>query len=205
MMQIKPLQPNNNELGFTLMEIVVGLAVFSIALISLTDIFLLSQRTQNKLVGETRIQADARFVMEVLAREIRMNTINYEAVDSGDLADPLILPYLPLKDLEGNTLMFIATSSDSGICEAGATNCLAVKRNNSAWASITPRGVNVISAKFYIYPATDPFSTADNNFGPASQPRVTIVMTSENINTRAGENNTQYLQTTVSSRVYKRF
>ena len=51
--------------------------------------------------------------MEVLAREIRMNIIDYAAVDSDDLADPLVLEYLPLKDLEGNTLMFIATSSTS--------------------------------------------------------------------------------------------
>jgi hypothetical protein len=171
----------------------------------LTDIFLLSQRAQNKLVGETKIQADARFVMEVLAREIRMNMIDYAAIDPADQADPLTLTYLPLRDLEGNTLMFIATSSSSGICETGATNCLAVKRNNSTWASITPSGVNVVSAKFNIYPNQDPFQVIANNYGANSQPRVTIILTTENIKSRDGEGNIQYLQTTVSSRVYKRF
>lgn len=205
MMLTKRIKNLQNQSGFTLMEIVVGMAIFSIALISLTDIFLLSQRAQNKLAGETKIQADARFVMEVLAREIRMNLINYAAIDTADQADPLTLTYLPLRDLEGNTLMFIATSSSSGICETGATNCLAVKRNDSAWASITPRGVNVLNTKFYIYPSQDPFQVIANNYGANSQPRVTIILTTENIKNRGGEGNTQYLQTTVSSRVYKRF
>jgi hypothetical protein len=82
---------------------------------------------------------------------------------------------------------------------------LAVKRNNSTWASITPSGVNVVSAKFNIYPNQDPFQVIVNNYGSNSQPRVTIILTSENIKTRDGEGNIQYLQTTVSSRVYKRF
>lgn len=205
MTQTKRIRNLQNQLGFTLMEIVVGMAIFSIALISLTDIFLLSQRAQNKLAGETKIQADARFVMEVLAREIRMNMIDYAAIDPADQADPLTLTYLPLQDLEGNTLMFIATSSSSGICEQGATNCLAVKRNDSAWASITPSGINVVSAKFNIYPSQDPFSVIANNYGANSQPRVTIILTTENIKSRDSESNIQYLQTTVSSRVYKRF
>lgn len=204
MTQTKKIKNLQQQSGFTLMEIIVALAIFSIALISLTDIFLLSQRAQNKLVGETKIQADARFVMEVLAKEIRMNMIDYAAIDPADQADPLNLSYLPLLDLEGNKLIFSATSSPM-ICTIEGIKCLAVKRNDSAWASITPSGVNIVSAKFYIYPIQDPFQVIANNYGANSQPRVTIILTAENIKNRGGEGNVQYLQTTVSSRVYKRF
>ncbi len=191
-----------NQTGFTLMEIVVGLALFGVALIALTDIYLLSQKTQNKLVGETRIQADARFVMEVLAREIRMNLIDYTAIDPADFSPAL--GYLPLIDVAGNRLVFMTTSSPA-ICEPGTASCLAVKQNDSAWASITPRGVNILKSEFYIYPEADPYTIVGNQYAASSTPRVTIILSSENITSKQAEKNIQNLQTTVSSRVYKRF
>lgn len=191
-----------NQTGFTLMEIVVGLALFGVALISLTDIYLLSQKTQNKLVGETRIQADARFVMEVLAREIRMNLIDYAAIDQADFSPAL--NYLPLIDVAGNRLVFMTTSSPA-ICEPGTASCLAVKQNDSAWASITPKGVNILKSEFYIYPEADPYAIVGNQYAASSTPRVTIILSSENITSKQAEKNIQNLQTTVSSRVYKRF
>ncbi len=191
-----------NQQGFTLMEIVVGLALFGVALIALTDIYLLSQTTQNKLVGETRIQADARFVMEVLAREIRMSLIDYTAIDPTDFSPAL--DYLPLVDPAGNRLVFMTTSSPA-ICEPGTTSCLAVKQNDSAWASVTPRGVNVLRSDFYIYPDADPYAIVNDRFTASSTPRVTIILVSENITNKQSEKNIQNLQTTVSSRVYKRF
>lgn len=184
------------------MEIVVGLALFGVALISLTDIYLLSQTTQNKLVGETKIQADARFVIELLAREVRMSMIDYQAINPADYSPAL--DYLPLVDTAGNTTIFITTSSPY-ICEPGTTSCLAVKQNDSAWASITPRGVNILRADFYVYPEADPFAITTNRYAASSTPRVTIILASENITSRQAERNIQNLQTTVSSRVYKRF
>lgn len=194
----------DNNSGFTLMEVVVGLAVFSVALIVVSDIFIMTQRAQNNLAGSNRVQADARYVMELVTREVRMNMIDYDGVRPADAADPLTLSYLPLTDVEGNTLVFMATSSPS-ICEAGSSGCLAVKRNNSAWASLTPREVNIVSATFYIYPDKDPFSIINNQYPNNSQPRVTIAITSQTVNSKSGESSTQFLQTTASSRVYKRF
>lgn len=191
-----------NQTGFTLMEIVVGLALFGVALIALTDIYLLSQTTQNKLVGETRIQSDARFVMEVLAREVRMSLIDYAAIDPADFSPTL--SYLPLIDISGNRLVFMTTSSQA-ICEPGTTSCLAVKQNDSAWASITPRGVNILKSDFYVYPEADPYAIVNDRYAASSTPRVTIILVSENITSRQAERNIQNLQTTVSSRVYKRF
>lgn len=200
------IKQKNNQ-GFTLMETVVGLALFGVALIALTDIYLLSQVAQNRLVGETKIQSDARYVMEVMAREIRMNMIDYEAISGSSeqsSSEQSFLNYLPLRDLADNTLVFFTTSSPT-ICEGGTTNCLAVMRNNSDSASITPSGVNILRANFYVYPESDPFKILADDYAASSTPRVTIILVTENVNGRLGEKNTQHLQTTVSSRIYKRY
>jgi len=191
-----------NKQGFTLMEVVVGLALFGVSLIVLTDIYLLSQTAQNRLASETRIQSDARYVMEVIAREVRMNLIDYSAITN--IPGQPYLDYLPLKDLVGNTMVFVATSSPT-YCEPGTTSCLTVKRNNSAWASITPRGVNILRSNFYVYPESDPFRILADGYAASSTPRVTIILVAENITAKTAEKEVQSLQTTVSSRVYKRY
>lgn len=193
--------------GFTLMEAVIAVAIFATASIIITDIYIMAQRTQIKLAGQTKVQSDARFVMEVLAREVRLNGIDYDYIASQGDTPSTGLDYLPLKDNQGNTLLFTISTDIVDVCAVNTSQCLAVQRGNSVLASITPEGVNVNSIKFYIYPDNDPFvlDTGLWQYPNDDQPWVTIVLVSETVGLREIEDSISYLQTTVSTRQYERF
>lgn len=196
--------------GFTLMEMVVAVAIFVTTAIIVTDIYLATQRAQTKLVGQTKVQTDARFVMEAIAREVRMNEIDYDyiAAQGGFPVNPVDgLDYLPLRNSQGNTILFARRTGADGVCEFGTSVCLAVQRDDSEFASITPKGVSVDVIKFYIYPEENPFviDTGSWQYPSDSQPRVTIVLVTKTTASREIESSVNYLQTTVSSRQYKRF
>ncbi len=194
--------------GFTLMEIVVAMSLFVVSSMLLVDIFTITQKTQIKLSGQTRVQADARYVMEILSRYARNYMIDYQYIVDQEGTDPIPhqLNYLPLKDTMGNSIIFESSVSPT-ICPPGVSECLVVRRNDSANASITPQGVNIKEVTFYILPDRDPFVIDPSVGGYRSdqQPQVTIVLISETTSERTGEKQTSYLQTTVSSRIYKRY
>ena len=143
--------------GFTLMEIVVAMSLFVVSSMLLVDIFTITQKTQIKLSGQTRVQADARYVMEILSRYARNYMIDYQYIVDQEETDPIPhqLNYLPLKDTMGNSIIFES--------------------------SVSP------------------------TYRSDQQPQVTIVLISETTSERTGEKQTNYLQTTVSSRIYKRY
>lgn len=74
---------NNSNLksnkGFTLIELIVAMAIF-VVVISLTmGIFVKAIEGQRKVKAIQNVQENARFVLERMAREIRMSTINTSA------------------------------------------------------------------------------------------------------------------------------
>ncbi len=194
--------------GFTLMEVVVAMALFVVAVVLLVDIFTVTQKTQIKLSGKTRVQADARYVMEIIARYARNYRIDYDYIVNREGGEPIPaqLTYLPLRD-EADNLILFESSTSANVCPSGVSECLAIQRNNSAWASITPAGVNIQSISFFISPRQDPFTIdlTAGGYKSDNQPKVTIILISESTAVREGEKETNYLQTTVSSRVYKRY
>ncbi len=197
-----------NNKGFTLMEVVVAMALFVVAVVLLVDIFAITQKTQIKLSGRTRVQADARYVMEVIARYARNYRIDYDYIVNREGGEPIPaqLTYLPLRD-EADNLILFESSNSANVCPSGVSKCLAIRRNNSALASITPAGVNINDVAFFISPRKDPFviDLAAGGYKSDNQPKVTIILISESTAIREGEKETNYLQTTVSSRVYKRY
>jgi prepilin-type N-terminal cleavage/methylation domain-containing protein len=191
-----------NKKGFTLIEMMVVLAIFSIATVVIIDIFMTASRAQRRTLAIQKIQSDARYSMEAVAREIRMDSIDYDwSGYVGGITTPE--DALALRDADGNSIIF---KNDSENCPAGTTNCLAVSLNGGLdWASITSKGINVEDLKFYIDPLFDPFKMkADYTYASDQQPRVTIVLVTKGVGGRPDEQKTVYLQTTVSNRIYRR-
>ncbi|MBI4811993.1 prepilin-type N-terminal cleavage/methylation domain-containing protein [Candidatus Falkowbacteria bacterium] len=62
--------------GFTLIELLVALAVFTIACSIIAGIFVSIVNSQRKIVGLANVQASASFILESIAKEIRMSVIN---------------------------------------------------------------------------------------------------------------------------------
>ncbi len=98
--------------GFSLMEIVLVLAIFSTSTLLVVVVFSSTTAVQRTTITTQRLSADARYTMDTISREIRNSTINYEFYEniefvSGSkgwqLTDPSGLPHLlALIDLDGN-------------------------------------------------------------------------------------------------------
>lgn len=228
--------------GFTLVEMLVVLAVFSVFTVVIVNVFLLSLRAQRQTSLRQETLADLRFVTETIARQIRTSEIDYAAYGVAGVSSPE--DELFLIDQNGNNLRYslfnaeIIFSIDDGVAPAQV-------------ASITNKDqVQVVNLYFYITPITNPFfqeqcndaltptgcqgvisCTVDDpdttfklgfcqcggnpdcatgycNEGIClpfdQQPRVTMILGFESSGVKLEEQKRIFLQTTVSSRVYKR-
>jgi len=76
---IKKILSNNT--GFTMIEMIVALAVFSIIIVSMTSITVSIIQSQRKSFASQNSQETSRYILESMNKEIRMSLINS---DSGD-------------------------------------------------------------------------------------------------------------------------
>lgn len=106
----KTYKKNN---GFTLIEIVVALAVFSMVIIAVTDIFLNGWGGVQRIAGQQNIQSAGRFFMESIAKEIRMSTIN--TANGGPYAT------VNITNAKGETIDYTFNNSAKQISRAGST------------------------------------------------------------------------------------
>ena len=191
-----------NQKGFTLVEMMVVLAIFSVATVAIIDIFMIASQAQRRTLAVQKIYSDARYSMEAMAREIKMDSIDY---DWSGYAGGIMVPadVLALRDADDNSIIFKKSLSD---CPPGTTNCLTVSLDGGlTWASITSGGINVLDLKFYIDPLVDPFKmNGALGYDSDHEPRVTIVLVTEGVGGRPDEQKIVNLQTTVSNRIYRR-
>lgn len=194
--------------GFTLMELLVVLTIFSTVVVSATDIFLLVNRSQRKIFGLERAQADVRYTIEAITREVRTGSIDYAYYAGRGTPIAVPEPELALVDSSNTPIKFkISDAGTNALCaDAQSTPCLLVTVGTNPPAAITPKNVAVRVAKFYVAPITDPliFNVAGGTYPTNVQPRVTIVLALETRGDRQGEQSVVYLQTTAANRGYKR-
>lgn len=244
--------------GFTLIEILVVLGIFSVLMVVIVNVFLLSLNSQRQSSLRQQTLANLRYVSETIVRKIRTSEIDYSYVYDGD-GQQGISSYeqeLSLIDQDGNNYIFYL---DNGTRE------VKVLVNGQESAMTDGEEMAVVSLRFYIDPVTNPFAEekcndslkpaangclnntisctvndnsgltgfcicnpdadvlsacgtkrcddaayggADDNLGlclPFNvQPRVTMVLGFESVGGKPEDQKRIYLQTTTSSRVYKR-
>ena len=200
----KKFPSSSGHHAFTLLEMVIAIGIFTIATLILLQIFLTATKTQQKSNAVLKAQAEARYALEVISRQIRSGYIDYSHygislpdADSNGISDPQT--ELALIDLSNNSLVFSHSNVD---CPAGSINCVKMDFAGTI-QDLTGKGLEVQNLDFYISPTSDPF-VLDFNPATGNQPKVTIVMTIQTVGTRPEQIATTYLQTTVSSRYYKR-
>ncbi len=185
---------HHNQPGFTLVEIIVAMAIFVTALTAISAIFTYANRSQRTTLAVSETQGDARFALEVMAQQIRRGSVDYASVQYGGTIASNPQSVLVLRDANNNQVWFRRTASGSrGIVE--------MSEDGSTWVDLTPPTVSVDVLKFYLSPATDPFAAS-----PATnqQPLVTIAMVSSSTAVGTETVLPAYVQTTISSRQYAR-
>lgn len=194
--------------GFTLMELLVVLGLFSTVVVASSDIFLLASKAQRKVFGLERTQADARFTMEAIVREMRTGAVDYAYY--ANRGTPLGVPdhQLALIDSTNTKLLFSVSdsSTESACADVASRPCMLVTIGTGAPVAISPKGVKVRTAKFYLAPVIDPltFDPMTGTYSSNVQPHVTIVLALESTTERVDEQSVVYLQTTATNRGYRR-
>ncbi len=63
--------------GFTLVEILLATALFSMTMLIGTSVFILAHRTQRIITASQKLQDDTRYIMEAISRDIKFTTVDY--------------------------------------------------------------------------------------------------------------------------------
>ncbi|NUM25519.1 MAG: type II secretion system protein [Candidatus Buchananbacteria bacterium] len=242
--------------GFTLIEMLVVLGIFSILMVVIVNVFLLALNSQRQSSLRQQTLANLRYVAETIVRKIRTSEIDYSYVYDGD-GETGIAGFeqeLSLIDQDGNNYIFYLSGGEVKLLANG---------QESAMTDVNE--VKIVSLRFYIDPVTNPFAEercndslkpaangclnntisctvndnsgltgfcicnpdadvlsscgtqscddaalggADDNLGLCLpfdvQPRVTMVLGFESVGGKPEDQKRIFLQTTTSSRVYKR-
>jgi len=192
--------------GFTLIEMVVALGIFAIATTYCVSIFVQSNQTQKRTANIYRVLSDTRYTMEVMAREIRLDRIDYQYYqDQGiSLEFPLVedLTTLALTNPSGESVMFRrAVVSDRAVIQMQV-----MIDDIATWQDITPEDLSIEKLAFYITPDVDPFIWHEGAtaYGSNEQPKVTIVLQAKSLHPDLTTEKIFNLQTTISTRTYSR-
>lgn len=194
--------------GFTLVELLVVMGIFSVVIVVVSDIFLLSNRSQRKLFGLERTQADARYTLEAVVREVRTGALDYayyQAAGTG-LTGPVSV--LALRDSTDTPIVFrLSGPTENAKCADPAVSpCLLVSVDGAAEQPITPKNVAVRSLAFYVGPTADPllFDPLTGTYASNVQPFVTVSLVLESRGEKTSERSVVSVQTTAVSRTYAR-
>lgn len=182
-----------DQRGFTIVEMLVTMAIFTTALTTLANIFLYTNRSARKTQAVQQSQTDARFALEVIAQQVRRSSIDYTYYGGTIAANPQVV--LALLDSSGNHIQFRrAVSGGNGIIQVS-------QDNGAVWTDLTPNDISVSTLAFYLSPSTDPFAASPT---ANTQPLVTVAMSTINTSVEGATLAPSYLQTTLSSRQYLR-
>jgi prepilin-type N-terminal cleavage/methylation domain-containing protein len=195
----KKLHPN----GFTLMEIVVAMFIFTLASILIAEIFVNVQRAQQRIRDAQEASTNTRYLVDVISREIRFSKIDYfVGTITNDHSEGL-----NLIDSQNVQVSFqkVASGSDCGFTD-DAVSCVQIRRggDSGTWNTITAPTLSVDALYFYVTPQNDPFPSSITSATFNIQPQVTIVLHTSSTGPKLENRVSTYLQTTVASRLYVR-
>ncbi len=190
--------------GFTLMELLVVMGVFSVTVMMTSGIFLLTNRAQRRTISITQAQSDIRYAMEAMVREVRSGRIDFEAYGSSG-GIPVPTQRLALRNAAGQLVEFSHETSTS-VCPPATNPCLSVRVDGSSPQAVTSAGVTIDTLAFYVSPQVDPFTpdATSGLYASDLQPSVTIVLSARTTGVGAADVQTINAQTTVASRTYVR-
>ncbi len=220
--------PFGKRKGFTLLELLISVSIFSITVVIGVNLFFNIVGIQKRTSYIQEIQGDARYVMEEIVRQLRQGYLDYayysdRGISLDDLGNPdpnVGNKILVTKDLDNNIFYFEqvveGTLADGLTDRYVLENCSVdiqnddldkCTKNKDNWQTITSNEVHVKNFLIFPTPSADPL-TLDEDLGyqyqAHDQPKVTIVFQTEIDHKEKKYKMTTSLQTTVSSRIYAR-
>lgn len=197
------------------------MAIFSIVLGVIIQIFIFTTRTQRRSRSMQEAYAQGRVAVEALVREAQNGSVDYGfyALPANGVsltAQPVGV--VALRDSQGQTVRFRCTEDPETPetvvpCDAAtpARGVVQVCRGSAcgagSWAGVTDGAADITSWRTWLGPVADPFSRAAGNpsgYQAYTQPWVTVSAAVQPQPVAGGTLPPVRLQSTVSSRTYLR-
>ncbi len=186
--------------GFTLLEMLLAVFIFSMVAVVLVQIFVSFTRLQRKVANQAILSQDMRYLTEMMTRVARSNYVDYSLQPYATK-----LNYIKLVKPTGGTILI--SKQDGVQCgDPTITSCIMLSKDGGlSWEIATSKRVNVLNFDVYIRPSKTPFvpnssGAYDNN----NQPFVTFNIGLEYKADNSNEGASMHAQSTVSSRLYLR-
>ncbi|MEK7169632.1 MAG: prepilin-type N-terminal cleavage/methylation domain-containing protein [Patescibacteria group bacterium] len=171
--------------GFTLVELIVAIAVFLSVVTVASGIFIRSFRTQRLVTDMMAIQSNSSLALEQIMREIRLG-YDFEICNLGTCSPDPAGGF-------GDSLKFTrirGATPVSVIYEWDQTNFGVKRTEGTSFSLLTASGVKVNKLSFYLFPRTDILAPW----------RISLFM-NVGSRTESAPENTVNLETTVSARI----
>ncbi|HMB26135.1 MAG TPA: type II secretion system protein [Patescibacteria group bacterium] len=136
--------------GFSLIEILVVMAIFVTMLLLVSDIFLSVSTTQRKTVKTQQAVNKLNLQMERLVQLVRLNKIDYEKIYEKNYPDN---KELFLLDKDGQSIHFYLTEFG---CQSEVKSCLKMEYNDQV-KDFSPELIDIDTFDFVLSPKEDPF------------------------------------------------
>jgi len=120
----------NKRNGFTLVELLVALATFSLLIFMLTSITSSIIKAQRKAFAIQSVQEPVRYILEVINREIRISDINSSSGDN--------LPFLNITNFQNEVVDYQFVS-----------NRIQRRVDGGVWQDLSPANIEVTGG-FYV-------------------------------------------------------
>lgn len=191
-------QKQNKRVGFTLVEVLVSLGVFTIVFSIATSLFTASTDLERQGNAHRVVQQNAAFFMEFLGKEVRNGSIDF-ATYEGEAVNLNTMPITELKLLYRGSI----TQKEKIYLQGGK---IFISREDPAQpgtfntSALTDDNVIIDNLDFYISPAKACTEASTS----CSQPRVTAVLKlhSDTVQIRGATGSNATIQNTFSTRIY---
>ncbi len=189
--------------GFSIIEMLVVVAVFSFSILILSQTYLSFIRLSHRTANSAVVQQDMRFVLEYITRMARHTAIAYP-VPPGSLEAATSTLTLSGKD-QLDWIIKLSEAGDALCGDSSGVKCLLVSGDAGVnWAPITSKKVNVEKFQILVRPSQTPFMLQGNAYLNNQQPYVTLLIKMTYMAPNDRETVSLEAQTSISSRVYVR-
>lgn len=180
-------QTNNSfKPGFSLMEVLVSVLLFSLIIIGALNIFKLVIESQRTALATQNVEENLKYFLEVTSKEIRMAKRS-----AGECGVPVGQIYINEVANVTNTLKFKNYHDECVVYRLTSDGRFQITRG-AYTGFLTPQRIKISDAKFYI-----------KSNGVGSQGAVVMSVTAEALGKEINQA-TMKIQTTLSSRYYKK-
>lgn len=204
----------NSPQGFTLLEMLLAIFIFSVMAVAIAGIYVSFSHLQQRSRAQEQIVNDTNYVLEVMAKEFRTGKIfDYTPQDTCNTLIQSTNPdecIILVRD-DGQLVVFTIYGASRDFymllpsCDIDYTNCVwnddFKKQTVLISGNLNNLKIPVGGFKFIISPGGDPLVEGSTY---NSQPMVTLMLKTESDSDSSIKQVSNTLQTTISARLYQR-